>query len=105
VGASGAQGPAGPIGPVGASGAPGANGTFDPAKLQYVNGPEVIAAPGDTVTAEAACPPGTVAVSGGFNSNITDVILSVTLPTLHRVAVVNHASIVAHVIATVVCAG
>ena len=53
----GLPGPVGPSGPAGG---------FDPAKVTYVFGPSTTMLPGDVVTVQAFCPPGTKAIGGGY---------------------------------------
>jgi hypothetical protein len=77
-GPQGFQGVQGLPGTVGTPGAPGAAGGFDPAKLRYVTGPTVTVQPGDAGSAEADCPAGTAAISGGFFSSITSIGFSET---------------------------
>jgi hypothetical protein len=105
----GQRGPVGPMGPQGAPGPAGALGPvggFDPAKLQYITGPKVTLAPGQTASATAYCPPNTAAVSGGFFSSIGHIGFSETFgQTFHGVAVTNDNSIEIQINATVVCAG
>ena len=114
VGAAGQQGPQGLTGPAGATGATGAsgangangnNGTFDPNKVQYITGPKVIVAPGETTSAMATCPAGTTAISGGFFTSIAHTGGSQTYGrTFHAVILTNDRSISVEVNATVVCA-
>jgi hypothetical protein len=56
----GNQGPAGPVGTQGPAGG------FDPAKVTYVEGPEVSIAPGQTGNGVAVCPTGAKVLSGGW---------------------------------------
>jgi hypothetical protein len=104
-GERGRQGPAGPAGATGASGAPGAPGGFDPTKLQYITGPNVTVNPGQTGGAQAACPAGSTAVSGGFAATEGHVAYSETLGgTFHAISVVNDTSIPVQIHATAMCA-
>jgi hypothetical protein len=78
TGATGATGPPGPQGPAGANGTQGPQGVqgppggFDPNKVSYVSGPEVVVPPttdpaDPSVGASvAACPAGTKVIGGGF---------------------------------------
>jgi hypothetical protein len=68
-GARGARGPAGARGLAGPAGAPGPQGIQGPAgiqRLQLVVSPPVTIAAGAQGAAEAVCPAGEIAVSGGF---------------------------------------
>jgi hypothetical protein len=104
-GPRGYQGPQGASGLTGAPGAPGARGGFDPAKLKYITGPDVSVAPGQVGSAQADCPAGTAAVSGGFFSSVGNVGFSQTFgPTFHAASVWNDTTISITVHATVVCA-
>jgi hypothetical protein len=104
-GYQGIQGQPGLQGPTGPAGPPGANGTFDQSRLQYIDGSQVAVNPGETKSAEADCPTGTSAISGGFFSSITDIGFSETFGhTFHAIAVTNNSSISVNVFATVVCA-
>jgi Collagen triple helix repeat (20 copies) len=104
-GLPGAQGPAGPAGAPGAAGAPGG---FDPNKLQYIVGPDVVVPPGAVGGAVAFCPAGTSAISGGFFTSIANVgaigASQTDGPTFHGVIVLNDRSIALTIHATVVCA-
>jgi hypothetical protein len=112
-GATGSQGATGPQGAQGAQGAPGTNGTngvngtnggFDPAKLQYIAGPDVAIAAGSSGGATANCPTGTTAISGGFFGSIGVTAFSETFgPSFHGIYVSNDSSITITVHATVVC--
>jgi hypothetical protein len=109
-GPQGAQGPQGATGPQGAPGTNGVNGVngtnggFDPAKLQYVAGPDVSIAAGSSAGATANCPVGTTAISGGFFGSIGITAFSETFgPTFHGIYVENDSSITITVHATVVC--
>ena len=107
-GLKGNRGPRGLQGPPGAQGTQGAQGLpggFDPAKLQYITGPEVAVPPGEVGTAAAYCPAGTTAISGGFFASITNVGASQTYGSaFHAVIVWNDTSIAVNIFATVVCA-
>jgi hypothetical protein len=104
----GLRGPAGSPGPAGAPGAAGATGApggFDPAKLQYVTGPTVMVSAYQTGGAQAVCPPGSAAVSGGFAATEGHVAFSETLgSTFHAISVVNDTGSSVQIHATVVCA-
>ena len=105
-GPRGVRGFAGPAGPQGAAGAAGAPGGFDPAKLQYVTGPTVTLAPGQSSGAQATCPAGSAAISGGFSSTDGHVAYSETLgSTFHSVFVNNDTdpAVSIQIHATVVC--
>jgi collagen triple helix repeat protein len=109
-GPNGAQGPVGPQGPpgqAGPAGANGANGTFDPGKIQYLEGPEVVLAPGMPGQSVATCPAGSVAISGGFIvGGGTNVVLSDTFGLIfHKIVATNDTSSSVSISATVVCAG
>lgn len=67
----GPRGPQGIQGPPGMQGVPGASGPISSAKLDVVTGPDVVAYPGDVVSADASCPAGQRATGGGFFSSIT----------------------------------
>jgi hypothetical protein len=105
-GPRGLRGFTGPPGAQGPAGAPGAPGGFDPAKLQYITGPTVTLAGGLTGGAQANCPPGTAAISGGFSSTDGHVAFSETLgSTFHSVLVNNDTEppVPLQMHATVVC--
>jgi hypothetical protein len=105
-GPRGLRGFTGPPGAQGPAGAPGAPGGFDPAKLQYITGPTVTLAPGQTSGAQASCPAGSAAVSGGFSSTDGHVAFSETLgATFHSVLVSNDTdpAVPIQIHATVVC--
>lgn len=105
TGSGGSTGSAGTTGPAGAPGSTGASGTFDPNKLQYVEGTAVVVAPGATASASAVCPTGTTAISGGFFASISRIGFSETFgKTFHGIAVTNDSSIDVTIYATVVCA-
>ena len=107
AGAPGANGLPGAVGAPGAAGAAGAPGGFDPNKLQYIVGPDVVVPPGAAGGAVAFCPAGTSAISGGFLTSIAsmaNVGASQTVgPTFHGVTVLNDTSIALTINATVVC--
>jgi hypothetical protein len=104
-GANGAQGATGPVGPAGLSGLAGAPGTFNSANLQYLTGPDVSVAPGTVGSANAYCPSGTRAISGGFFSSVTTIGFSETFgPSFHGIAATNNTGITLTIRATVVCA-
>lgn len=68
-GKRGAPGAAGARGPVGAQGAQGAQGSQGPAgiqRLRFIVSPPTIIPGGTEGTADAACPAGETAVSGGY---------------------------------------
>lgn len=73
VGATGPVGPAGPQGFMGPAGGQGTAGGFDPSKIRFVDGPEVVVAAGTVVSTQATCPAGTVVIAGGFYTNITKI--------------------------------
>lgn len=105
-GPRGAQGAPGATGAPGAPGASGAPGGFDPGKLQYVTGATVTVAPGQTGGAQANCPSGSAAVSGGFSSNVGHVAFSETLGASFHSILVNNDSdppVAVQIHATVVC--
>ena len=105
-GQRGAQGPPGAAGAPGAQGAPGAPGGFDPAKLQYVAGPNVTVGVGQSGGAQAACPPGATAIGGGFAATEGHVAFSETLgSTFHAISVDNDTGSTIQIHATVVCSG
>jgi hypothetical protein len=109
-GAAGPQGPAGPAGaagPQGPSGANGVNGTFDPSKVQYIVGPEVMVAPGANDASVATCPDGSLAISGGFIvGGGANIAFSDTFGLVfHKIIVNNDTSFPVGITATVVCAG
>ena len=88
----------------GMQGIPGIPGGFDPAKLQYITGPDVIVLPGEVGSAQANCPAGTAAISGGFFASIANVGFSQTFgQTFHGIAVSNTTGINVTIHATVVC--
>jgi hypothetical protein len=66
-GARGLRGPRGATGATGAAGVAGAAGTFNAGDTQTVAGSLVYIAPNSKVYANAACPSGSVAISGGYN--------------------------------------
>lgn len=68
-GAQGSQGPAGIQGPQGIQGPPGAPGIQ---RLRLVTSGSVTITPGTQGQAEAACPAGETAVSGGYGLDSTD---------------------------------
>ena len=103
-GPRGVRGFAGPAGAQGPAGAPGTPGGFDPAKLQYITGPTVTLASGQTGGAQANCPAGTAAISGGFSATEGHVAFSETLgSTFHSVLVNNDTTGSLQMHATVVC--
>jgi hypothetical protein len=109
-GAAGPQGPAGPVGaagPQGPSGSNGVNGTFDPSKVQYILGPEVMVAPGAQGASVATCPDGSLAISGGFLvGGGANIAFSDTFGLVfHKIIVNNDTSFSVGITATVVCAG
>jgi hypothetical protein len=106
-GAAGPQGPAGAAGPQGPAGSNGVNGTFDPSKVQYVLGPEVVVAPGAQGASVATCPGGSLAISGGFVvGGGANIVFSDTFGFIfHKIMVNNDTSFPVGISATVVCAG
>ena len=105
-GTNGQPGANGTNGLPGAPGAPGAPGGFDPAKVSYVTGPDVIVPPNEFEVAAATCPTGTTAISGGFDSVEALILISETpAPGGHAIGVLNLSETEnATVNATVVCA-
>jgi Collagen triple helix repeat (20 copies) len=108
-GAAGPQGPAGPAGaagPQGPAGTNGVNGTFDPSKVQYIVGPEVMVAPGAEGSSVATCPDGSLAISGGFLDGGGAIAFSNTFGLIfHKIIVGNDTTFPIGITATVVCAG
>jgi hypothetical protein len=104
AGTAGVNGAAGPQGP---SGANGVNGTFDPSKVQYIVGPEVMVAPGANDASVATCPDGSLAISGGFIvGGGANIAFSDTFGLVfHKIIVNNDTSFPVGITATVVCAG
>jgi hypothetical protein len=92
AGIQGPQGLPGTPGPPGPPGAPGANGGFDPNKVTTVVGPPVSAAPGQILSATAICPPGAVALGGGYFSNITHPAASEPLGTFGWAVIIDNDS-------------
>lgn len=64
------RGLAGPAGPAGG---------FDPAKVTYVLGPSTTMLPGDIVTVQAFCPPGSKAVGGGYLA-VAGLVSTIAIP-------------------------
>ena len=65
-GPQGIPGSLGPQGQAGSNGLQGPAGGFDPAKVSYVEGPEVTVPAGEEGGAPASCPVGTTVIGGGF---------------------------------------
>lgn len=57
----------------------GPPGGFDPAKVTYVLGPSTTMAPGDVVTVQAFCPPGTKAIGGGYLA-VAGLVSTIAIP-------------------------
>ena len=79
-GPAGPQGATGAQGPTGAQGATGVAGGFDPAKIHYVQSDMVQIDSDDPGHADAYCPAGEKAVSGGFFMNAVDTLLVQSRP-------------------------
>jgi hypothetical protein len=69
-GQRGPRGFQGEQGSMGLPGAPGATGGFDPAKVTYVRGPDVVIPAGESDAVIATCPAGTTVIGGDFFSSI-----------------------------------
>jgi hypothetical protein len=110
AGAKGAAGPAGAVGPAGAPGAIGPQGPAGPSNLSALTtviGPTVEVPTGKVGAAEAVCPAGFRAVSGGGEASIAGIAGS-EMETSHTswfILMVNETSIVLKIHAAVQCAG
>lgn len=91
-------------GPAGAAGAPGAPGGFNPAKVQYLQGPTTTIFPGQTLAIVANCPAGSIAISGGYFSGVMDVGAEVAQPNGYGVVMQDNTGISGDVFAFAVCA-
>ena len=77
MGLPGKAGATGPSGQAGAQGPPGVTGTFYSGNISFEEGPtaELCGAGGGacaTATSTVTCPPGSVAISGGWLGTVTD---------------------------------